>query len=370
MGSDLQDIFHLASKHFYKKYKKTGGSQAKIAEQLGINPSYVSAVMGGSKTASLELQNQIANILYGPFEEFLAIGRRIQNNLDPEINDPFQPEGGVEKLIAHLTHYVMDHQRIEKKMVDTKNFYEDIVQNLQSGVLVTDKDDKIFFANQFMFVIAGIPQERLIGVNILSAQDEFPSVESAEFLRNYKKAKKTLRPLFYENNKAVTPVERKASLSGWMIPKLTKGKYNGMTCTIRDTARSQELTMLLRMTLDNSPYAIGITKKKVESGSYGATYFTNKKMRQLFGQKETDYKDITIQESLNRCEKFIVNNKEWRKFLEKHFKKDTKGSLILKHTNGKQYRWTSENLLDNKGRPWGRMATVKEVGHKRRKEDN
>jgi len=66
----------------------------------------------------------------------------------------------------------------------------------------------------------------------------------------------------------------------------------------------------------------------------------------------------------------VVNNKEWRKFLEKHFEKGTKGSLIIKHTNGKQYRWTSENLLDNEGRPWGRMATVKETSHKRRKGDN
>ena len=162
MGSDLQDIFHLASKHFYKKYKKTGGSQAKIAEQLGINPSYVSAVMGGSKTASLELQNQIANILYGPFEEFLAVGRRIQNNLDPEVKEKPEPGESVEKLIARLTHYVMDHQRIEKELVDTQKFYEEIVQNLQSGVLVTDKDDKICFANQFMFNIAGIPPEKLL----------------------------------------------------------------------------------------------------------------------------------------------------------------------------------------------------------------
>ena len=71
MGSDLQDIFKLAARHFYKKYKKKGGSQAEIAEKLGITQSYVSAVMGGSKTASLELQNQIANILYGPFEELI-----------------------------------------------------------------------------------------------------------------------------------------------------------------------------------------------------------------------------------------------------------------------------------------------------------
>ena len=196
MGSDLQDIFSLAAKHFYKKYKKGGGSQAEIAKKLGINQSYVSAVINGSKTASLELQSQIADILYGPFEEFLAVGRRIQNNLDPEINDPFQPEGGVEKLIAQLTHYIMDHKRIETELVDTKIFYEDIVQNLQSGVIVTDKDDKIIFANQFMFIIAGVPQERLIEVNILSPQDDFPRVESAEFSKNYKKAKKSLRPLF------------------------------------------------------------------------------------------------------------------------------------------------------------------------------
>jgi PAS domain S-box-containing protein len=369
MGSDVQDIFQLAAKHFYKKYKKGGGSQAEIAKKLGINQSYVSAVITGSKTASLELQNQIANILYGPFEEFLAIGRRIQNGLDPEVKEKPEPDESVEKLIARLTHYIMDHQHIEKELVDTKNFYEEIVQNLQSGVLVTDKNDKIFFANQFMFDIAGIPPEKLLGINITDGENVFPEADLSEFAEKYIQAKKSLNPLFYENIKVVTPSERKAYLSGWMIPKLTKGKYNGMTCTIRDTTGSQELTMLLRMTLDNSPYAIGITKKKVESGSYGATYFTNKKMRQLFGQNETDYMNITIQESLDRCEKFIVNKKEWRKFLEKHFVKGTKGSLTITHTNGKEYKWTSENLLDNEGKPWGRMAVVKEVGQSRRKED-
>jgi len=369
MGSDLQDIFSLAAKYFYKKYKKGGGSQAIIAKKLGINQSYVSAVINGTKTASLELQSQIADILYGPFEEFLTIGRRIQNNLDPEINDQLQPEKGVEKLIAQLTHYVMDHQRIEKELVSTKKFYEDIVQNLQARVVVTDKDDKIFFVNHFMFNTSGISKDILIGVNIFSAQDKFPKIGYEEFLHNYNKAKESLRPLFYENIRVVTPIGRQAYFSGWMIPKLTNGQYDGMTCTIRDTTRAQDLTMLLRVTLDNSPNAIGITKMRAESGSIGITYFTNRKMRQLFGQKETDYKEITIQESLNRCEKYIVNNTEWRNFLDKHLKRGTKGSLIITHTNGKQYRWTSENLLDFEGRPWGRMATVMEVGHKRRKGD-
>jgi len=369
MSSDLQDIFRLAARHFYKKYKKRGGSQAQIAKQLGITQSYVSAVMGGSKTASLELQNQIANILYGPFEKFLAVGRRIQNGLEPEPPEK-QPEAdeSVEKLIARLTHYVMDHQRIEKELAETKKFYEDIVQNLQSGVLVTDSDDTISFTNRFMFDIVGIPPERLPGVNCLSPHKELFGGDTVEFLEKYIGAKESLAPLFYENISVVTLGGRKARLSGWMIPNVIDNRYNGMTCTIRDTTRSQELTMLLSITLDNSPYAIGITKQ-AEPGTYGTVYFTNKKMRELFGQEATDYKNITIRESLDKCEKFIRNKKEWRKFLEKHFTAGTKGSLVIKHTNGKQYRWTSENLLDNDGKPWGRMATVKEVGKGRRKED-
>jgi transcriptional regulator with XRE-family HTH domain len=370
MGSDLQDIFSLAAKHFYRKYKKNGGSQKEIAEKLGITQSYVSAVINGSKTASLELQSQIADILYGPFEEFLAVGRRIQKDLEPEPIVKSEPEEEVEKLIARLTHYVMDHQRIEKELANTKSFYEDIVQNLQSGVLVTESDDTIFFANQFMFVIAGVPQEKFLGVNILSLHDKFPGMESTEFSGKYITAKETLKPLFYENISVMTPTGGKTYLSGWMIPNVNEGRYNGMTCTIRDTTRSQELTMLLSITLDNSPHAIGISKKKVEPGVYGITYFTNKKMRQLFGHEETDYKNISIRESLDKCEKFIRNKKEWRGFLEKHSAKGERGSLVIRHTNGKQYKWTSENLLDDEGKPWGRMATVQEIGKSRKKKTN
>ena len=56
MESDLQEIFKLAARHFYKKYKKKGGSQAVLAEKLGITQSYVSAVINGSRTASLEFR--------------------------------------------------------------------------------------------------------------------------------------------------------------------------------------------------------------------------------------------------------------------------------------------------------------------------
>ena len=123
--------------------------------------------------------------------------------------------------------------------------------------------------------------------------------------------------------------------------------------------------MLLKITLDNNQYPIGITKQ-AEPGVYANTYFTNKKMRELFGQEDIEYTKISIQESLKKCEKFIVNKKEWQDFLRENFTKGKKDSIIIKHTNGKQYRWTSENLLDNDEKPWGRIAVVKEVGRRRR----
>jgi PAS domain S-box-containing protein len=361
MENDVHEIFRLAAKYFYRKYKKNIGSQAQIAKKLGITPSYVSAIMSGSKTASLELQNQIAGILYGPYEEFLMIGRRIKNNLDPELKEKFDADEGVEKLIARLTHYVMDHQRMEKELVETKNFYEEIVQNLQSGVLVMDKDDKIYFANQFISVITGLPPEKLIGVNILNLRDEFPAVEYGEFLKTYVKTKKSMKPIFYENIRVVTPIGREAYLDGWLIPHIKNGAYNGMTCTIRDTTKSNDLSKLLKLSLDHIPYAISISKG-VETGSTAGTYFTNKKMRHLFDQDDMEYTGMTIDESLARCEKCIVNKQEWRHFLLDCHATGKKDSLVIQHVNGRTYQWICENLLDKEGRPWGRIAEVKEIG--------
>ena len=107
--------FSLQHSTFTRNTKK-GASQARLAKQLGITQSYISAVISGSKSPSLELRNAIANILYGPYDEFLLAGRRIQNKLDPELNNNPEPDESVENLIARLTHYVVDHQRIEKGM--------------------------------------------------------------------------------------------------------------------------------------------------------------------------------------------------------------------------------------------------------------
>ena len=60
------------------------------------------------------------------------------------------PEDQVESLIARLTYYVVDHQRIENEISELKQFYEMIVENQTAGIVVTDKDHKIIFLNNYL----------------------------------------------------------------------------------------------------------------------------------------------------------------------------------------------------------------------------
>ena len=175
MKDDMQVVFKLAAWYFLKKYREKGGTQARLAKKLGVTQSYVSSVITGSKSASLELQSRIAHILSGKKnEEFLTIGRRIKNGLDPEIHDVKEVKDSVESLIARLSHYVVDHQRIEGELMNMRDFYEKIVENLQSGVIVSDANDAITYLNRFMEKLIGVEAEKIIGTNQLVKNERFP----------------------------------------------------------------------------------------------------------------------------------------------------------------------------------------------------
>jgi len=163
MMNDLGEIFVLALNYFFKKYKAKGGTQKRMADRLGITQSYISAVLNGSKTASLELQNQLANILYGPYEEFLTIGRRIKNGLDPELVMRDDMEEGVEALIAKLSHYVVDHQRIEKDLVESREKFQDIILTSSDMIFEMDSALKFTFLAGKVEEITGRNAEEILG---------------------------------------------------------------------------------------------------------------------------------------------------------------------------------------------------------------
>jgi transcriptional regulator with XRE-family HTH domain len=118
MSENLHELFQTAAKFFFQKYKENGGNLGKLAQQIGTSHTYISAVINGSRTASLEMQNEIAKSLYGPYDKFIAAGRRIISGHKPDIINTDAPRDDIETLIAHLTHYVMRQKEIEKQLTD------------------------------------------------------------------------------------------------------------------------------------------------------------------------------------------------------------------------------------------------------------
>jgi PAS domain S-box-containing protein len=172
MEYDLHNLFQSAAKFFFKRYKSQGGSQKKLADKLGITQSYLSSVINGSRTASMEMYSKIANALYGPFDKFLKAGRLIVDGHDP-LEDP-KPDSAdsVESLIAHLTHYVMEQHLIHKKLQISEEKFRDI--SLTSGDMIfeLDEDMKVSFIAGNFEQTTGKTKDEILGSKFSDYLDE------------------------------------------------------------------------------------------------------------------------------------------------------------------------------------------------------
>ena len=236
MKNELHELFQLAAKFFIKRYKKEGGAQSILADELGITQSYLSSVVNRSRSASLELYSLIAEKLYGPLDKFLAVGRRIKEGRDPLVEKEKTPEEPVESLIARLTYYVVDHQRIENEISELKQFYEMIVENQTAGIVVTDKDHKIIFLNNYLKsslpIVSG---KELMGKTPYDVKKNIPGLDIGTLRDKYHEASEKQQELHFNNIRVQSPNGEIIFFSGSFIPIMQNGLFNGMICTIFDS---------------------------------------------------------------------------------------------------------------------------------------
>lgn len=178
MSKNIHTLFQLAAKFFYKKYRGEGGVLDTLAEEIGITPTYLSAVINGSRVCSLDLQNRIAKTFYGPYDQFVAVGRRIADGKDPLENDPYGQKDSVEKIIAQLTHLVMDHKRMAEKLKASEIKFRDI--SLTSGDVIFELDEnfKVTFVSGRVMQIVGFSEHDLLGKSIFKffSEDEWKNI--------------------------------------------------------------------------------------------------------------------------------------------------------------------------------------------------
>ena len=369
MKDDVQEVFRLATGYFFRKYRKKGGTQGSLALELGISQSYISSVLSGARSGSLELQSQIAHILSGrQYEEYLVIGRRIKNGLDPETSNIQENDSSIDTLITRLSHYVIDHKRIEEELTGMRDFYEKIVENLQSGIIVSDGNDDITYMNRFMERIIGLDADRIICINQLAKNERFPDLNLDEMMVYYQEAKDAQKPVYYENVFVVTSEGNRKLLSGWMIPLQKGERFDGMIITLRDMTRLQKVNQSLLATIEYVAHPVGLALQDYEKGPVTA-YYMNSVARKLFrvDQQALTYEDIKV--LMQKAAAMMLNGEEWLIQTSMNLKGLEHSKMEITFKDGRKFMWESRALRDDEDSYCGRYVTIKEIRRNRRRED-
>ncbi|GAB4344809.1 MAG: hypothetical protein Kow0089_21550 [Desulfobulbaceae bacterium] len=360
MPNETAELFSLAAKHFLKEYKARGGSQTGLARDLGISRAYLSSVMSGSRSASFDLYTQIAEKLHGPLDKFLAVGRRIREGRPP-LEDERDQRDDAEHLIARLTYYILDHRRIENEIKELKHFYESIVENLQSGVLVMDEKNKVIFANRQIKNICGVTQDEVMGRSPFNFERAIPGLSIYPFVQKYQAAYEQLEPLYYENINFRTPQGESRYASGWLIPMLQGETFQGMICTLRDTTGSHALFSLLTETVEHVHEAVIILQLK-RPGTTPTAFFANRKFRNLLGLEDIDPFSLPFEDVVRIIGRSIQDKDAWEHCVRRAIEENsTESTCVLEHSNGRKYFARATPVHDRQGVLIGKMVLLKEM---------
>ncbi len=131
---------------------------------------------------------------------------------------------------------------IGDEIAGLKEFYQTILDNVNDGIWVTDKNDALIYLNPGIEKNAGIQSAEVLGKKVTR---DFPPETIKYFIGFYEEAKRDLKAQKYEAE-IVTPSGRQTVQSGWLIPRLKDGEYDGMLCTAQDITEKKRAEEKLR----------------------------------------------------------------------------------------------------------------------------
>lgn len=150
---------------------------------------------------------------------------------------------------------ITEIKKKEEELVRQKKFYQKTLESIQDGLWVTDRNDRIIYANKSMCNIAKIDRSELLGKSVIS---DFSEDTSGDVIKYYREAREEQKPVEYRAF-VVTPGGQETWQTGWLVPLLEDGAFGGMIATIRDVTayveREEELK-ITRFSVEKSPESI------------------------------------------------------------------------------------------------------------------
>jgi hypothetical protein len=80
------------------------------------------------------------------------------------------------------------------------------------------------------------------GLHVLN---DLPDETTAQLKKFYLEAKESLEPVYYDSISITSPDGNKSYQSGWIIPQINEGKFNGAICTVVDQTKRKKVEQAL-----------------------------------------------------------------------------------------------------------------------------
>ena len=210
--------------------------------------------------------------------------------------------------------------------------YRKILDELPSGVWVSDSEDNIIYMNKAMTTIAGASAEEFTGLNVFKDLDK-PG--NREFLGSYRKVKQNLFPGEYEvrlkDSKGKGFVHR-----GWLTPLIRNGIYDGMIVTAEDITEKDIYLKAMKESEDKFRRTIEFAADGILLGSHeGYITEANQAACELFGMNKENMLKLHIskmpftKESLERSPMRFDLLKQGKTVISERVIKRKDGSEIM-----------------------------------------
>lgn len=173
-------------------------------------------------------------VVVDPANQTVLIARDGKKIPIEETGDPIRDDKG--KLIGFVVVFrdITEQRQAEVEIRKLKEFYESVLEGIAPGVWVTDKNDVIRYANKGMQAITGLSLQQIVGAQILK--------DFSEFIKPYYlKAKETLQPFYFGAVPLITDDGHQNCQSGWLIPRIKDGSFDGMICTIESIPEHEQV---------------------------------------------------------------------------------------------------------------------------------
>ena len=144
-----------------------------------------------------------------------------------ESSDPIRDDKGNMVGSVMVFRDVTEDREAHEETETLAQLYESVLNSINIGILVTDKDDVVNYVNNKMEPVIGIEQN-------ITVEGVLPDSIRGVFNPYYLKAKETLQPIHYKDVPFVIDVGSQDTQSGWLIPLIKGSGYNGMICTVED----------------------------------------------------------------------------------------------------------------------------------------